>query len=339
MEFRMNQVVDIVLGIQSGDEAKGKICHELAGSGEYTHTMRFNGGCNAGHTIFHNGKKYVTHLVPAGIFWGLPSIIGGGCVVDVDKFLKEVNELSKDFDTSVIKICKNAHLITAQHVREERSESKIGTTKTGNGPAYRDKASRVGIRAESDPRLKDFLIDPYDWIWSGEKNKTVLMEGAQGFGLDIDWGDYPYVSSSSCSVSAAVAAGFSPKKIRKIIGAAKPYETYVGSKSFGGTHPELAKLQQIGAEVGATTGRARQCNWMNLQQMIRAVNTNGVTELILNKFDVFTQANEYRLFDSCGCEMTFGKNIESFVKHVERKLIDNCRDLENIVWSTSPEKI
>ena len=336
----MPPIADVVVDLQYGDCGKGKVVHTLAKLGSYSLVVRYNGGSNAGHTIFHNGKKFVTHLVPAGVFHEIPSLIGGGCVVDVDKFLSEIGSLeAAGIEASrFVRIANNAHIVCSEHIKEESSEKRIGTTRTGNGPAYRDKHARTGLRAMDEKRISKFLVDPYDVIWSrNHDRKVILMEGAQGFGLDIDWGDYPYVSSSSCTVSAAVNAGIPPQNIHQIIGVAKPYETYVGSKKFGGDHPALHQIQKVGDEFGATTGRPRQCNWMNLDNLVRAANVNGVTRLIFNKADIMREVGVYRLIVDDKTVDFEGEN--EFKVYVEKFLKKSCPNIWTISWSESPETI
>ena len=161
-------IVDAVLGLQYGDEGKGKISHALLEKGDYDLCIRFNGGCNAGHTIYHNGKKFVTHHIPAGVFFGIRSIIGNGCVVDPVKFMQEVSYIEDNTDLPVrdlVKVARNAHIITSEHIVMEAGESVIGTTRTGNGPAYTDKHKRTGKTAKDCPSLKHHLVDMYDELY------------------------------------------------------------------------------------------------------------------------------------------------------------------------------
>lgn len=334
-------VADVVVDLQFGDCGKGKVVHSLASSGDYTHVMRFNGGSNAGHTIYHNGEKFVTHLVPAGVFYGIKSIVGGGCVVDIMKLVKEIRALEKvGIDApSLLRVASNAHIVQTSHINEEAGESAIGTTRTGNGPAYRDKHARTGMRAEDSRLLEEMLTDPYDELWKSDEPSVVLMEGAQGFGLDIDWGDYPYVSSSNCTVGAAVNAGVPPQNIRRVIGVAKPYVTYVGAKNFAGDHPALAEIQRVGAEFGATTGRPRQCNWLDLPQVAKAANVNGVQELIFNKTDVLEEVGVFRVIVNKKEGQVSFDSINTFKEFVENYLKLSCSALEKIVWSASPDEI
>ena len=226
--------LDIIVDLQYGDCGKGKVTHALCKDKKYTHVIRYNGGANAGHTIFHNGKKFITHHIPAGIFFGIRSIIGSGCVVDPEGFLSEVKEIeSAGISTKdSLFIAKNTHIVTKEHKAEDANEGVIGTTRRGIGPAYRDKYARKSPRAEDIPELKPYLIDLYEEFEGSKKDSIVLAEGAQGFGLDIDWGDYPYVTSSHCTSGGALLNGFPPQSVRNIWGVAKVYETYVGKKEF-----------------------------------------------------------------------------------------------------------
>ena len=288
-------ITDIVIGLQHGDEGKGKVTHHLLKSGEYTHCIRFNGGCNAGHTIYHEGEKFVTHHIPAGVFFGIPSIIGPGCVLNVNKLFNEIVKLSERGVSlaHTLKIASNVHIITEEHVNEDSKDERIGTTKSGNGPAYRDKYARRGVRATDIDFLKPFLIDVYEELHNQETPPVILMEGAQGFWLDPDWGDYPYVTSSHCGVAAALLNGVNPRSLRNVYGVAKIYETYVGKKQFQPTGKVFDEIQVAGEEFGATTGRVRQCNWLNFKQLEQAIRMNGVNKLVFNKLDVLRQVGQW----------------------------------------------
>jgi adenylosuccinate synthase len=289
---------DIVVDLQYGDTGKGKITHFLCTKKRYTHVLRYNGGGNAGHTIFHNGKKFVTHQIPAGVFWGIRSVIGNGCVVDPAQFLKEIKELNAGGVKTKRKIfiAQNAHVITEAHKHEDNKDTKIGTTKRGNGPAYRDKYGRTGIRAADVPTLRPYCVDLYKEFF-GKKNVRILGEGAQGFGLDIDWGDYPFVTSSHCMVGGATLNAIPPSAIKEVWGVSKIYETYVGLKKFEPKDPVFAKIREAGEEYGATTGRARQVNWLNVDIVERAVRMNGVTHLVFNKVDVLRAVGQWAILD------------------------------------------
>lgn len=281
--------VDVVIGMQYGDEGKGKIANQMAASGEYDYVFRFNGGGNAGHTIYLNNQKIVTHLVPCGILHGIPSVIGNGCVINTQKLFEEIEYLENlGFNTSLLKIAENAHIITKEHIEEDSKDTKIGTTRTGNGPCYRDKVSRTGLRAKDVPELQPYLVNMHSLIHSSPKK--FLAEGAQGYWLDIDFGDYPYVTSSNTGVGAVLNNGFNYQQIWNVVGVIKCYSTYVGAKDYQQIHDDrFEKLREIGQEYGATTGRQRQIDWLNLDEVITACQMNGVTKLIVNKMDVLAQ--------------------------------------------------
>ena len=285
---------DIIIGLSFGDEGKGKVTNSFLKKGGYTHCVRFNGGHNAGHTIYKDGNKLVTHAVPTGVVQGVRSIIGPGCVVNPKLLKEEVEQLRNSGITTKGKlfIDKRVNLITSQHLFEDSRDETIGTTKRGNGPAYRDKYARKNIRfGDFDWNDDDFdVCDIYEELHNSGEN-VVLMEGAQAFGLDVDWGEYPYVTSSHCGVGGAVSSGIPFSKIRNVFGVAKAYDTYVGAKKFEGTDPIFSKIREVGQEYGATTGRARQVNFLDLDKLVRSARINGVTHLVVNKLDVLDQVN------------------------------------------------
>jgi len=326
-------IADIVVDLQYGDCGKGKIAHALCRENKYTHVIRYNGGCNAGHTIYHNGKKFVTHHIPCGVFFGIKSIIGPGCVVHVDTFLKEIQELEAEGIPArkLVHVATNAHLITDFHRAEDGKDETIGTTKRGNGPAYRDKYGRKGVRAMDDPRLQPYIISMYHELYENEdyNDIEILFEGAQGFGLDVDWGDYPYVTSSHCTVGSALLNGVPPRAIREVWGVAKIYETYVGAKDFEGPDEVFEDIRRVGQEYGATTGRPRQINWLDFDLLKMAARINGINKLVVNKMDVLDAIGKWHAyhgphilhFDSredmefwieTKLEMEVSENIETF---------------------------
>jgi adenylosuccinate synthase len=329
--------IDVVLGLQYGDEGKGKVTHSLLRDGDYTHTLRFNGGGNAGHTLYHEGRKFVTHLVPSGVFWGKRSIIGPGCVVNINALFKEIEYLrAGGIETDgILKIAKNAHIVTEDHIAEDGRDTKIGTTRTGNGPAYRDKYARTGMRAEDCPALAPYLVDMWEEFYGRDGGRIVLLaEGAQAFGLDIDWGDYPYVTSSHCGIGSLLLNGFNHGDIRNVYGVAKAYETYVGAKKFGGDDPIFDQIQSVGSEWGATTGRKRQVGWLNWDRVKKAVLMNGVNRLIVNKVDVLGEVRAWRAIIR-GEEVTFS-NEKEFCERLRAEsesLWVNCK------FSFSPTQI
>ncbi len=294
-------IADVVVDLQYGDCGKGKIAHALCRENNYTHVIRYNGGCNAGHTIYHDGVKFVTHHIPCGIFFGIKSVIGPGCVVHVDTFLKEIDLLEKSGlpARELVKIASNAHIITDFHRAEDSRDEEIGTTKRGNGPAYRDKYARRGVRATEDPRLEDYIINMYHELYENDEFEEIeiLFEGAQGFGLDVDWGDYPYVTSSHCTVGSALLNGVPPKCLRNVWGVAKIYETYVGAKDFEGPYEEFETIREIGQEYGATTGRPRQINWLDFDMLKMSSRINGINKLVINKMDVMEQIDKWCAYE------------------------------------------
>ena len=332
-------ITDVVLGLSYGDEGKGKVTHHLLKSGEYTHCIRFNGGCNAGHTIYHKGEKFVTHHIPAGVFFGVKSIIGSGCVINLEQFFAEIEMLEDaGIDTEgLIYVAHNAHIITNEHLEEDNTDTHIGTTKRGNGPAYRDKYARRGIRAQSIPALAPYLADLYMEFHGSVIEPVVLCEGAQGYGLDVDWGDYPYVTSSHCTTGGAILNGIPPQSIREVYGVAKAYETYVGAKEFHGTGRVFDLLQQLGNEFGSTTGRPRQCNWMNIRELKKAVDISGVTTVIINKVDILREVGQWNLraADNNALFMQLGSE-EGWKTYIRRYL--GTEDLK-VIFSESPEEI
>lgn len=330
-----NLIVDIIVGLQAGDEGKGKVTHNLLRERDYTHCVRYNGGGNAGHTIYHNGQKFVTHAVPAGIFYGIKSIIGPGCVLDINKFFEEVQMLNNaGINTDgLIFISKNAHIIQPEHLAEDGKDTKIGTTRTGNGPAYRDKYARKGVRAQDVDALLPYLIDFYYEMHYNVKPVVALFEGAQGFQLDVDWGDYPYVTSSHCTSAGALLNGIPPQAVREVWGVAKMYETYVGTKEFQPKGDIFKDLQRAGNEFGATTGRPRQCNWLNIEALIRSVAMNGATHVVFNKVDILRDVGSWRLRlnNRSRSEMIFQKE-EQMINYLENSFPNTT-----LYFSDNPE--
>ena len=337
-------LADIVVGLSYGDEGKGKVTHHLLKNGDYTHCIRFNGGCNAGHTIYHEGVKFVTHHIPAGVFFGVKSIIGNGCVVNIDQFYRELQMLHDGgIETEgLIYIADNAHIITDAHLEEDGKDTTLGTTKQGNGPAYRDKYDRRGTLASEALAGTPYLIDLYTELHHSDEefdcSSVILCEGAQGFGLDIDWGDYPYVTSSHCTSAGALLNGIPPQAVRRVYGVTKAYDTYVGAKEFHGEGRVFNLLQQLGQEFGATTGRPRQCNWLNIRNLKKAVDINGVTDVIINKVDILRSARTWNLrsSDNDAIMLKLGSEV-SWKQYIKRYL--NTKATVNVVFSESPERI
>lgn len=341
--------VDVLLGLQWGDEGKGKIVDVLCP--QYDLIARFQGGPNAGHTLEFDGKKYVLNTIPSGVFNDKTlNLIGNGVVIDPVIFKKEIDKLRENGYDPIAKgklvIAKKAHLILPTHrlldaASESRmGNSKIGSTLKGIGPTYQDKIGRSGLRV-GDTLLPDFkekydtliakhleILSHYDvdtnfteyeqqWFEGIEllksmqqvdsehlvnrylaDGKKVLAEGAQGTLLDIDFGSYPYVTSSNTTTAGACTGlGVAPSKIGDVIGIFKAYCTRVG----GGPFPtELdnevgEELRRIGHEFGATTGRPRRCGWIDLPALKYAILLNGVTELVMTKADVLSGFEKIRV--------------------------------------------
>lgn len=326
--------VDVIFGLQWGDEGKGKITNALAEN--YDFVCRFNGGPNAGHIIYINNKKYKTHIIPSGIFKNKLSIIGPNCVLKLDDFYSEISYLQGEgFNTSLIKVSPNAHIITDYHAAYDKMflQKKLGTTGKGIAPAYADKMLRRGNLA------KDFLDKKY--LWDGKIYGKVLCEGAQSYWLDINRGNYPYVTSSETLPYAACSLGFSPRKIRDIIGIAKVYDTKSGiDPIFPETlwgDKELSKLIDLGEEYGSTTGRKRLANWLRLDLLCDAIRVSGTTKLILNKYDILNELKIYKLY--LGSKIEQFSSFENMRDFIVNYINSNLSDELNIIFSGDKNKI
>ena len=330
-------IADIIVDLQFGDCGKGKIANYLCKNGDYSHVIRYNGGCNAGHTIYNEGKKFVTHHIPCGVFHGVKSVIGPGCVLQPKLFFEEMDELRDggyDVD-NLVKIADTTHIITDFHLAQDSKDEAIGTTKRGNGPAYRDKYDRRGVRAFEISELQPYLIDMHDELHKNKNDVEILFEGAQGFGLDIDWGDYPFVTSSHCTAGGALLNGVSPRNVRDIWGIAKIYETYVGKKNHEGEDPIFETIREVGEEFGATTGRPRQVNWLNWDLVERAININGVNKLVFNKVDVLEEVGRWSIIqDGVIYEFESGDDLQFWIK---QNL--NESNMDEVLFSGNKERI
>jgi len=334
--------VDLLLGLQWGDEGKGKIVDVL--TKDYDIIARFQGGPNAGHTLEFDGIKHVLHTIPSGIFHeNSENIIGNGVVIDPVIFKKELSNLDQfnlDY-TSKLFVSRKAHLILPTHrlldaaSEASKGKAKIGSTLKGIGPTYMDKTGRNGMRV-GDLELSDWkeryrklankheaMIDYYDvdlqynlteledeffdaveslkqlnfidseqYIFDAiASNKKILAEGAQGSLLDIDFGTYPFVTSSNTTAAGACTGlGIAPTKIGRVLGIFKAYTTRVGSGPFPTELFDIdgETMGRVGNEFGATTGRPRRCGWLDLVALKYAVKINGVTELMMMKADVLS---------------------------------------------------
>lgn len=358
--------VDVLLGLQWGDEGKGKVVDVL--TPRYDIVARFQGGPNAGHTLEFEGKKYVLRSIPSGIFQhGQTNIIGNGVVLDPVLFRQEAEELRKSGTdiTKTLKISKKAHLILPTHrlldAANEKAKggAKIGTTGKGIGPTYTDKVSRNGLRVgdildgfdtryaaarnrhlamlrslgtepqgleelektwmEAIDYLRTFdLIDSEHYVNKAlAEGKSVLCEGAQGTMLDVDFGSYPFVTSSNTvCAGACTGLGVAPNRIGEVFGIFKAYCTRVGSGPFPTElFDETGKLiRDLGHEYGAVTGRERRCGWIDLVALRYAIMLNGVTQLIMMKSDVLDGFEEIK---ACTAYEIDGKTVTDFPYSVD----------------------
>lgn len=330
--------VDVVVGLAWGDEAKGKVANQLAsqvidGESYYDFVGRWNGGSNAGHTIYVNGECHKTHIVPCGVFHGIKSVIGPNCVLHPESFYRELDRISKaGFDISLVKVSPNTHIVTDSHIEVDKKTlaKRLGTTSKGIAPAYADKAARSGLLA------KDVL--EYDYIWDGDLYGNILCEGAQGVWLDINHGLYPYVTSSETLPYSSCSLGFPTQSIDRIYGVAKLYDTRSGEDPLFPSSllddPLLRKIADAGKEYGVTTGRRRKVNWLDLNRLINAINICGATDVIINKCDILKDVGLYKLFYNDEL-LTFG-SIDSITAFVEEKINNSCKFVSVISFSYSP---
>lgn len=385
--------VDVLLGLQWGDEGKGKIVDFLAPN--YNVIARFQGGPNAGHTLEFNGNKHVLHQIPSGIFReNKENIIGNGVVLDPVIFMKEVEDIYDKFGIDLkdsLIISNKAQLISPIHrlldklLENSKGDKKIGSTLKGIGPTYQDKIGRHGLRVGDI--LSEFFINKYkdqksthDYFLKGnypndfiekenlffkavdflkefnitdteyvvnnhiKKNNKVLAEGAQGTLLDIDFGSYPFVTSSNTTTAGAcIGLGVSPKKIGNVFGIFKAYCTRVGAGPFPTElFDQVGKNIGInGNEFGSTTGRSRRCGWLDLPALKYSVMLNGVTDLYMMKSDVLS---DFKTINICIGYKYKGKDIDYFPTSIESEdiipiyksfngwssNINNCRNYNNL---------
>ncbi|PWL38341.1 adenylosuccinate synthase [Flagellimonas aquimarina] len=361
-------MVDLLLGLQWGDEGKGKIVDVL--TKDYDIIARFQGGPNAGHTLEFDGIKHVLHTIPSGIFHkNALNIVGNGVVIDPVIFKKELDNLEKfEIDiTSKLFISRKAHLILPTHrlldaaSEAAKGKAKIGSTLKGIGPTYMDKTGRNGMRvgdlefdnweekyralADKHEAMIGFynvdiqydlaeleaefyegvatlrqlkFIDSEEYIFKAqEQGKKILAEGAQGSLLDIDFGTYPFVTSSNTTAAGACTGlGVAPNKIGRVLGIFKAYTTRVGSGPFP---TELfdndgETMGRVGNEFGATTGRPRRCGWLDLVALKYAVQINGVTELMMMKGDVLSG---FKTLKVCTAYKYKGEEIQHLPYNIE----------------------
>ncbi|HAT63574.1 MAG TPA: adenylosuccinate synthase [Flavobacteriaceae bacterium] len=362
--------VDLLLGLQWGDEGKGKIVDVLTKN--YDIIARFQGGPNAGHTLEFDGIKHVLHTIPSGIFHeNSINLVGNGVVIDPVIFKKELQNLDKfnlDYKKKLL-ISRKAHLILPTHrlldaaSEASKGKAKIGSTLKGIGPTYMDKTGRNGIRV-GDTELSDWkekyralankheamiafynvdiqynlkeleaeffsavktlkeltFIDSEEYLHQAQKaGKTILAEGAQGSLLDIDFGTYPYVTSSNTTAAGACTGlGVAPGKINEVFGIFKAYTTRVGSGPFPTElFDDYGKtMGKVGNEFGATTGRPRRCGWLDLVALKYAVQVNGVTQLMMMKGDVLSGFDKLKV---CTAYKYKGETITHLPYNIEEE--------------------
>ncbi len=358
--------VDILLGLQWGDEGKGKIVDVL--TKQYDLIARFQGGPNAGHTLEFEGHKHVLHTIPSGIFHQeAMNIVGNGVVIDPVIFCREIDELKKIEPACVdrLVISRKAHLILPTHrlldaaSEQAKGKNKIGSTLKGIGPTYMDKTGRNGLRI-GDIEMDDFsdryrqlkekhqrllaslganevseelesewmtavekisrmqLVDSEEFVHDAlEKEQKILAEGAQGALLDIDFGTYPFVTSSTTTAAGACTGlGIAPNQIGNVFGIFKAYCTRVGSGPFPSELLDETgeMIRAAGREFGSTTGRPRRCGWLDLPALRYAIKINGVTELIMMKADVLDALDQIGI---CTAYTYKGKKVSHLPYRVE----------------------
>ncbi|MGN0225115.1 MAG: adenylosuccinate synthase [Prevotella sp.] len=378
--------VDVLLGLQWGDEGKGKVVDVLTPC--YDVVARFQGGPNAGHTLEFEGQKYVLRSIPSGIFQGgKTNIIGNGVVLAPDLFMDEAKGLEKSGHklTERLHISKKAHLIMPTHrlldkaLEIAKGKNKVGTTGKGIGPTYTDKISRNGLRvgdilddfeakysAHKERHMKMLAslgFNDFDGFEDVEKKwmegveymrlfhlvdseheingllregKSVLCEGAQGTMLDVDFGSYPFVTSSNTICAGACSGlGIGPNRIGKVYGIMKAYCTRVGAGPFP---TELfdetgQRMRDIGHEYGAVTGRERRCGWIDLVALRYSIMVNGVTELIMMKSDVL---DTFPTIKACVAYKQNGKQIDFFPYSIDKDIEPVYAELPG--WNTDMTK-
>jgi len=364
----MNNIefTDVVLGISYGDEGKGVCVYDLLKKKNHNLCVKFNGGPNAGNTIYINNnnypinftpsennsskyKKMVLHMLPIGMAKSdVFNLISSDCVIDIEKLKKElVYVKSYGFDiTGRIFISKACHIITNDNINYDRENNIVGTTGSGIAPTYSNKMLRIGKRVEDYvSQFEEMGVQVVDMrkFWTSDfvKNniKGVLMQGSQGFELDINWcGTYPYCTSSTCTLAGAVNTGFPLKTLRNVYGVAKMYDTYVGTMQFQPPNDQdLIRIGDYGQEFGSTTGRRRQCNYLNLDALKEGLLINNCNICIINKVDIIADLGIFKLYHNNELELFHNlDDMKNFILQELRKVIP---DIKEVIFSYSPYKI
>jgi adenylosuccinate synthase len=341
----INNNVDAVIGLQYGDEGKGKITAGVLSQVNYDITARFNGGPNAGHSIHkENGAHYALHQLPSSVVYGQRGLIGPGSAVDFHKLNKEIKEVNAIEDLNVknlLHVARNICPIKNRHIEVDRNfhAGMQGSTSSGIAPAYSDFYNRTNESNNQQYLPPPLTVD------------NMLLEGAQGFYLDIYHGQYPYVTSSHISPAFAAASfGFSPKKIRNIIGVAKCYETRSGKdpyfdylmddmgvlkkqKGFNFSFEDIYEdIQKTGHEFGVTTGRKRQIRFLDVSRLIHSINATGTTHVVINKWDILEKLDACCYFYNTNL---FVCDKESMFPEVEALIYAYCKDVKKVFYSAS----
>lgn len=367
----------LLVGTQWGDEGKGKIVDRLAG--DFKAVVRYQGGNNAGHTVYLGQQKVVLHLLPSGVLTaGVVNVIGHGVVLEPAALMEEMDKLKAlgyTITPAQLKIsggCTIIHrygLMLDQLREQSQGQAKIGTTGKGIGPTYEDRVARRALKARDllDPKkiekildslwqergillhqlyqcrdvprlseevarlakmgeqLAPFITDTMDELdLVQQQGGRILYEGAQGVMLDLDYGTYPYVTSSNTGLGGVYTGGYVPSQgINRVIGVVKAYTTRVGEGAFPSElDNELgAKLQELGHEFGATTGRKRRCGWLDLPQLKYAIKVSGITELALTKIDVLAQMQQVGVVTSYK-ELATGKKLDRFYLGLDASTVE-----------------
>ena len=371
----MNNIefTDVVLDMRAGDSGKACVTYDLLKKKNHNLCVKFNGGPNAGNTIYINTndnnnnpttnnpatnntsqtqdnntpnyKKMVLHMLPIGMAKpNVYNLISSDCVVDIEKLKKELEYVkSYGFDiTGRILISKACHIITDDNINYDRANNLVGTTGSGIAPTYANKMLRIGKRVEDyREEFESMGVQVVDMrkFWTSDfvKNNItgVLLQGSQGFELDINWcGTYPYCTSSTCTLAGAINTGFPLKTLRNVYGVAKMYDTYVGSMVFQPPDDsDLVRIGDHGREYGSTTGRRRQCNYLNLDALKEGLLINNCNVCIINKVDIIADLGIFKLY--------YKDELKNFYSLDDMKnfILQELRFIDEVVFSYSPYMI
>jgi len=311
----------VIIGLSYGDEGKGRVSAHF--TKDYDWSVRFNGANNAGHTAYKDGKAFKLHHLPAGALFGKKVALDTGMAISLRGLVAELDELKLAGIEVDLHISQNIHLITQEHCRLDGDGSSIGTTKKGVGPCYADRAARKGWRIEE---LR--LLDTGGMIYKGlppiQEGESVLFESAQGIMLDVDYGCYPYVTSSSIMPSMV-------HKIDKVIGVMKAYTTRVGDGPP--YRPQILELTEMGKEYGTTTGRPRKCYWNDLRELDYAISIVQPDEIVVTKMDILTTVKPC-IYDREGTLLEFSNTSE-----YSDFLVENISQIKWVSYSPDGEMV